>query len=374
VDICSITVIESIPTYYIFRDIVKMTGKTKKAKYKEAGVDIDAGNRFVELIKPIVSRTFKSGVITDIGGFAGLFSLHVQDIRNPVLVASTDGVGTKLKIAFMLDKHDTVGIDLVAMCVNDIMVQGAAPLFMLDYISVGKLDVNRALEIVKGIAAGCKEADCSLIGGETAEMPGFYADDEYDLAGFVVGLAENDQLLDGSEIAVGHQLIGIGSSGLHSNGYSLVRRAFFEQMKMSVHDYVEEFGRTLGEELLEPTRIYSSAIRNLRRDFHISGIAHITGGGLTDNLPRILPRQCKVIINTSSWAPQPIFHYLQRAGKISSQEMMRTFNNGLGLVVVVNEEETGEVLLRLKAMGETVYHIGSVESRDEKEDPIQFTD
>lgn len=356
-----------------FKDIQEMASKTKKDKYAEAGVDIDAGNRFVKMIKPVVSETFKSGVITDIGGFAGLFSLHVEDIRNPVLVASTDGVGTKLKIAFMLDKHDTVGIDLVAMCVNDIMVQGAMPLFMLDYISMGKLDEDKALDIVKGIAAGCKEADCSLIGGETAEMPGFYEENEYDIAGFVVGLADNDQLLDGSEIAVGHQLIGIGSSGLHSNGYSLVRKVFFEDLRMSVHDHVEEFGRTLGEELLEPTRIYSSTIRNLRRDFRIYGVAHITGGGLIDNLPRILPNQCKAIINTSSWTPQPIFQYLRKAANISAYEMMRTFNNGLGLVVVVSEDETGEVLSRLKAMGETVYHVGSVEERDEKEEPIKFT-
>ena len=351
-----------------------MTKKGKKDRYAEAGVDIDAGNRFVQQIKPLVSRTFKSGVITDIGSFAGLFSLNVQDIRNPVLVASTDGVGTKLKIAFMLDKHDTVGIDLVAMCVNDIMVQGAAPLFMLDYIAMGKLDADKAVQIVKGIVAGCEEADCSLIGGETAEMPGFYSEGEYDVAGFVVGLADNEQLLDGSEIAVGHQLIGIASSGLHSNGYSLVRKIFFDQLKLSVHDHIEEFGRTLGEELIEPTRIYSRAIKNTRRDFRILGIAHITGGGLTDNLPRILPKQCKVVVNRSSWAPPPIFRYLQNAGKLSLKEMMRTFNNGLGLVLVVREEDTDEVLLRLKAMGETAYHVGWVEARDEPEEPIRFID
>ena len=351
-----------------------MTQKGKKDRYADAGVDIDEGNRFIDLIRPIVNKTFKSGVITDIGDFAGLCSLQVENYRNPVLVASTDGVGTKLKIAFMLDKHDTVGIDLVAMCVNDIMVQGANPLIMLDYISMGKLDVEKAVDIIKGIAAGCTEANCSLIGGETAEMPGFYAEDEYDLVGFVVGLADNEQLLDGSEIAVGHQLIGIGSSGLHSNGYSLVRKIFFEELKMSVEDYVEEFGRTLGEELLEPTRIYSRTLTNLRRDFHICGVSHITGGGLIDNIPRILPRQCKVIINTSSWTPPPVFLYLQKAGKIPMRGMLRTFNNGLGLVIVVREEETNEMLLRLKAMGETAYLIGSVESRDDKEEAIQFTD
>jgi phosphoribosylformylglycinamidine cyclo-ligase len=349
-----------------------MKKETTGATYKEAGVDIEAGNRFVDLIKPVVRKTFKSGVITNIGGFAGLFSLNVQDVRNPVLVTSTDGVGTKLKIAFMLDKHDTVGIDLVAMCVNDIMVQGATPLFMLDYISMGRLDTDRAVAIVKGIAAGCREADCSLIGGETAEMPSFYAEGEYDIAGFVVGLADNSELLDGSEIAVGHQLVGIASSGLHSNGYSLARRIFFDQLKISIHDYVEEFGRTLGEELLEPTRIYSREISNMRRDFHVHGISHITGGGLVDNVPRILPRQCKVVINTSSWTPPPVFLFLQKAGNIPQTEMMRTFNNGLGLVMVVSEEEASEVLLRLKAMGESAYHIGSVESRRDDEDPIEF--
>ena len=351
-----------------------MSNNIKRGKYEQAGVDIDAGNRLVELIKPVVNKTFKSGVITDIGSFAGLFSLNIGDIRNPVLATSTDGVGTKLKIAFMLDKHDTVGIDLVAMCVNDIMVQGAIPLFMLDYISMGKLDVDKAVEIVKGIAAGCKETNCSLIGGETAEMPDFYAEGEYDLAGFVVGLAENEQLLDGSEIAVGYQLVGIGSSGLHSNGYSLVRKIFFEELKMSVNDYVTEFGRTLGEELLEPSRIYSRTITNLRRDFYVYGISHISGGGLIDNLPRILPRQCKAIIKTSSWTPLPIFLYLQRAGKISTREMFRIFNNGLGLVIVCSAEQTDEMLLRLKAMGESAYHIGSVESRNDKEESIQFID
>ena len=349
-----------------------MEESKKKDRYAHAGVDIDAGNRFVELIKPVVSKTFKSGVITDIGGFAGLFSLHIQDIKNPVLVTSTDGVGTKLKIAFMMDKHDTVGIDLVAMCINDIMVQGATPLFMLDYISMAKLDVDKAVDIVKGIAAGCKEANCSLIGGETAEMPGFYAEGAYDLAGFVVGVADNAQLLDGSEIAVGYQLIGIGSSGLHSNGYSLVRKIFFDELKMSVDVHVEEFGRTLGEELLEPTRIYSTAITNLGRDFNIYGISHITGGGLIDNLPRILPKQCKAVINTSSWTPPPIFQYLRKAGNIPMKDMMRIFNCGLGLVIVVNEQEISEVLLRLKAMGEIAYHIGSVEARDEKEEIIRL--
>jgi phosphoribosylformylglycinamidine cyclo-ligase len=351
-----------------------MAKKKEKGKYAEAGVDIDEGNRLVELIKPIVSKTFKPGVITEIGGFAGLFSLNIENIKNPVLASSTDGVGTKLKIAFMLDKHDTVGIDLVAMCVNDILVQGAHPLFFLDYISMGKLDAYKAQEIVKGIADGCLEAGCSLLGGETAEMPGFYAEGEYDLAGFVVGIAENEKLLDGSEIAVGHQLIGIASGGLHSNGYSLVRKIFFEGLKMTVDDYVEDFGRTLGEELLEPTRIYAGAIGNLRRDFRIYGISHITGGGLVDNLPRIIPKACKTVIHRSSWPVPPVFSYIQKAGRISDQEMMRTFNNGLGLVIVVSEEEINEVLSRLSAMNETAFHIGSIESRGDDEGAVQFAD
>jgi phosphoribosylformylglycinamidine cyclo-ligase len=345
----------------------------KKDRYAKAGVDIEAGNRFVQEIKSMVSKTFKPGVITNIGGFAGLFSLNLQNIKKPVLLASTDGVGTKLKIAFMLDKHDTVGIDLVAMCVNDIMVQGATPLFMLDYFATGKLRVNKAAEVIKGIVAGCQEAECSLIGGETAEMPDFYPEGEYDLAGFVVGIADDSQIIDGSEIAVGNHLIGIASSGLHSNGYSLARKIFFDELKMSVHDYVQDFGRTLGEELLEPTKIFARTIKNITREFRIHGMAHITGGGLIDNLPRILPEQCKVVISTSTWTPLPIFRYLQSRGKLSSWEMMRTFNNGIGLVMVANKENTEDIISRIKAMGQDAYHIGTVESRNDKERPVQFT-
>lgn len=351
-----------------------MTKRNRKDKYAEAGVDIDAGNRLVDLIKPIAGQTFTPGVITDIGGFSGLYSLNVHGMKSPVLAASTDGVGTKLKIAFMMDKHDTIGIDLVAMCVNDILVQGATPLFMLDYISMGKLDEHKAAEIIKGIAVGCCEAKCALIGGETAEMPGFYSNGEYDLAGFVVGLADNEQILDGSEIAVGYNLIGIGSSGLHSNGYSLVRKIFFEELKMSIDDHVDEFGRTLGEELLEPTKIYAKTLTNLRRDFKIYGISHITGGGLTDNIPRILPRQCKAVINRSTWSAPPVFQYLQTAAKIPVDEMMRTFNNGLGLVIIVDERDSNEILHLLKAMGEPAYLIGSVEARGDGEASVQYTD
>jgi phosphoribosylformylglycinamidine cyclo-ligase len=342
------------------------------SSYTRAGVDIDAGNRFVDLIKPIVNKSFKPGVITDIGGFAGLFSLKSQDVKNPVLVASTDGVGTKLKIAFMMDKHDTIGIDLVAMCVNDIIVQGANPLFMLDYIATGKLEVEKAVDIVKGIVEGCKDANCSLIGGETAEMPGLYAPGEYDLAGFVVGLVDNDQLIDGTGISVGNQLIGISSTGIHSNGYSLVRDIFFTKLKMPINDYVEEFGRTLGEELLQPTRIYCKTIASLRKISDIYGMSHITGGGIIDNLPRIIPKQCKAVINTSSWTPQPVFQYMKKAGNLSDIEMMRTFNNGIGLIIVVNEKQCDEAISHLESIGEKAFHIGSVERRREEDQPVQF--
>lgn len=348
----------------------------KKSKeissYTKAGVNIDEGNRFVDLIKPIVSKSFKPGVMTDIGGFSGLFSLKSQDVKNPILVASTDGVGTKLKIAFMMDKHDTIGIDLVAMCVNDIIVQGANPLFMLDYIATGKLKPEKAVEIVKGITEGCMDANCSLIGGETAEMPGLYAPGEYDLAGFVVGLVDNDQLIDGSGISVGNQLIGISSSGVHSNGYSLVRDIFFERLKMSVEDYVEEFGRTLGEELLQPTRIYCKTVASLRKISNIHGMSHITGGGIIDNLPRVLPKQCKAVINPTSWTPQPVFEYMKKAGNLSDTEMMRTFNNGIGLIIVVNHEQCDEALTHLESIGEKAFHIGSVEKRNDKDSPVQF--
>jgi phosphoribosylformylglycinamidine cyclo-ligase len=345
-----------------------------KSKYAEAGVDVDKANRLVEMLKPITRKTYKPGVMTDIGRFAGLFSLNVQDIREPVLVSSTDGVGTKLKIAFMMDKHDTIGLDLVAMCVNDIVVEGATPLFLLDYIAMGNLDLGKVEEIVKGIAAGCQEAQCSLIGGETAEMPGLYAQGEYDLAGFVVGIADKQELIDGSEIAVGYQLIGIGSSGLHSNGFSLARKVFFEKLKMSVNDYVEDFGKTLGEELLTPTKIYVRTFANLRRDFRIYGISHITGGGIIDNLPRVLPKACKAVIRRASWERQPIFPYIQTSGEVSEQEMLRTFNNGLGIIVVVNQDQLSDVMMRLEAMGEKAYHIGSVEERGEAAPSVEFLD
>ncbi len=348
-----------------------MAGK-RKDRYAEAGVDIDAGNEFVTRIKSLVAKTFKPEVITDLGGFAGLFSLNLKSLKKPVLLASTDGVGTKLKIAFMMDIHNTVGIDLVAMSVNDIVVQGATPLFMLDYLATGKLDVGKSVKLIEGIVAGCKEAECALIGGETAEMPDFYPEGEYDLAGFVVGIADKDQIIDGSSVQAGHQLIGIGSSGLHSNGYSLARRIIFGELKMSVGDYLEEFGRTVGEELLEPTKIYVKIVKRLMRDFRIHGMAHITGGGLTENVPRMIPKRYQAVIDTSSWTPPAIFQYLQEAGKLSFKEMMRTFNNGIGLVMAVKKEDVGGVMLRLKAMGESAFHLGEVKLRGKRKEPVRF--
>ncbi|HDR46735.1 MAG TPA: phosphoribosylformylglycinamidine cyclo-ligase, partial [Geoalkalibacter subterraneus] len=254
--------------------------------YKEAGVDIEAGNRFVQMIKPLVKATNRPEVLTDIGGFGGLFSLNAGKYKKPTLVSSTDGVGTKLKLAFLMDKHDTVGIDLVAMCVNDIVVQGAEPLFFLDYLATGKLAPEKAVEVVRGISAGCVEAGCALIGGETAEMPGFYNEGEYDLAGFTVGVVDDNDIIDGSTITVGDKIIGIASSGLHSNGFSLARKVFFDSLNLTVDSHVDELGEVLGEALLRPTRIYVKTILNLIRDFEIKGMAHITGGGLLENVPR----------------------------------------------------------------------------------------
>ena len=345
---------------------------TKPLTYADAGVDIDKADEFVGSIKKIAKQTFRSGVISEIGGFGGMFSLNITSMESPVLVSSTDGVGTKLKIAFMMDKHDTIGIDLVAMCVNDIIVQGAKPLFFLDYLSMGKLETKTATDVITGIGEGCLRAKCALIGGETAEMPGFYKDNEYDLAGFVVGLVENDNIIDGSGIHVGDQLIGISSSGLHSNGYSLVRKVCFEILGLKVDTHVSELGRTLGEELLTPTRIYSETIHSIIKDLPVFGLAHITGGGITDNIIRVIPEGCSVVLRKNSWDIPPIFSYLQQAGNISEREMMRTFNNGIGLIAVVHEKNAQEILDRLIAMKENAFFIGAVVERKGGEDRVQW--
>jgi phosphoribosylformylglycinamidine cyclo-ligase len=332
----------------------------EKLSYASAGVDIDEGNRLVENIKEIARQTHRAGVIGEIGGFGGLFSLNVANAENPVLVSSTDGVGTKLKIAFMMDKHDTVGIDLVAMCVNDICVQGAKPLFFLDYLAMGRLENRTATAIITGIADGCRQAGSALIGGETAEMPGMYQPGEYDLAGFAVGVVDNAKIIDGSGIHVGDKIIGIASNGLHSNGYSLVRKICFEVLKLKCDTHIPEFGHTLGEELLRPTRIYAETIRHLIRDLPIHGLAHITGGGIAENLLRIIPRACQVVLQQKSWEVPPVFNFLQAAGNVPEAEMIRTFNNGIGLVVVVKEAAAAEVLSRMAALGERAYIIGEV--------------
>jgi phosphoribosylformylglycinamidine cyclo-ligase len=328
--------------------------------YADAGVDIDKANKLVDAIGEIARQTARAGVMSDIGGFGGLFSLNLANLDKPVLVSSTDGVGTKLKIAFMMDKHDTVGIDLVAMCVNDIIVQGAKPLFFLDYLSMGKLDTQRAMDIITGIATGCKQAQCALLGGETAEMPGFYRASEYDLAGFTVGIVDNSKIIDGTEIRVGHKLVGIASSGLHSNGYSLVRKVCFEVLNLKIDEYIPELGKTIGEELLLPTKIYAATISGLLKDLPIHGIAHITGGGISDNIVRIVPQACSILIRDGSWDIPPIFSYLQQAGNISAKEMARTFNMGIGMIVVVPDHAVLDVMQRIEAMNEHAFVIGEI--------------
>ncbi|MBI5551948.1 MAG: phosphoribosylformylglycinamidine cyclo-ligase [Desulfobacterales bacterium] len=336
----------------------------KPLTYTDAGVDIDKADHLVQSIKSIAQQTRVSGVMGEIGGFGGLFSLNVSNMESPVLVSSTDGVGTKLKIAFLMDKHDTVGIDLVAMSVNDVAVQGAKPLFFLDYLACGKLDNRKVTDIVQGVGKGCQEARCALIGGETAEMPGFYADGEYDLAGFAVGIVDNNKIVDGSEIQVGHQIIGIASNGVHSNGFSLVRKICFDHLKLSVDTHVPELGRTLGEELLTPTKIYSETVQNLIRDLPIRGLAHITGGGIVLNTLRIIPQACGIMLKRGSWDVPPIFDFLQRSGNVEEGEMLRVFNNGIGMVAVVPDAHVQDVLARLAAMKEKGFVIGQIVARD----------
>jgi phosphoribosylformylglycinamidine cyclo-ligase len=332
----------------------------KSTHYSEAGVDIDKSNKFIEKIKDVVISTHQRGVLNDIGGFSSLFAIDTEKYKRPVIVSSTDGVGTKLAVAQMCGKHDTIGIDLVAMCVNDIVVGGATPLCFLDYFSVGKLDIDVATEIVEGIAEGCKQAKCSLVGGETAEMPGLYKSGEYDLAGFTIGIIERDNIIDGSGIRVGNKIIGLSSSGLHSNGFSLVRKICFNDLQLSVDQYIDDLGCTLGEELLKPTRIYVQSILNVVRDYTINGMVHNTGGGFIDNIPRILPRGCVADIDCSSWEDMPIFRFLQEKGGIPRDEMYRTFNMGIGLLVIVDAKAADDILQRFEALGEDAQIIGTI--------------
>ena len=332
----------------------------KGITYKSAGVDIEAGNKFVDLIRPMVRRTFRPEVANDIGGFGALFSFPARKFKDPVLVSSTDGVGTKLRVAFLTGKHDTVGIDLVAMSVNDIVVQGAEPLFFLDYFGTGKLSIDISAQVIKGITRGCREAGCALIGGETAEMPSFYQEGEYDLAGFAVGVVEKKKIIAGAAVRPGDQLIGLASSGLHSNGYSLARKIFFDHLGLKVQSRVKGLKRPLGEALLVPTRIYVKTVLSLIRDFPVHGIAHITGGGFTDNIPRVVPKGCRVVIHKGTWPVLPIFRVLQEGGRVSEEEMFRTFNNGIGLVLIVPSSKTTPICDRLKELGEKPYRIGEI--------------
>lgn len=342
------------------------TKKNQPLTYAASGVDIDAGNRAVELIKQSVKSTLRPGVITDIGGFGGLFALDTAKYKEPILVSGTDGVGTKLRIAHLMDKHDTIGIDAVAMCVNDILVQGAEPLFFLDYLAVGKLSPERVAQIVEGIAEGCRQAGCALIGGETAEMPGFYGPDEYDIAGFAVGIVDRSQLIDGSRIQPGEVLIGLPSSGLHSNGYSLVRKALFEVAGYDIDSNLPELGRTLGAEILEPTRIYVQAVKPLLGQFDVKGMAHITGGGITENLPRVLPQGCMAVVDRSTWRVPEIFKLIQQAGNIDAGEMLRTFNMGIGMVLAVPVAQAYDVLANLENRGEEAVIIGEIVEGERK--------
>jgi phosphoribosylformylglycinamidine cyclo-ligase len=326
--------------------------------YKAAGVDIQAGNETVKRIKKHVQRTMRPEVLGNIGGFGGLFAL--KPYEEPVLVSATDGVGTKLLIAMMMDKHDTVGVDCVAMCVNDIIVQGAEPLFFLDYLATGRLLPEQAEQVIKGIADGCEQAGCALIGGETAEMPGMYSSGEYDIAGFAVGVAEKKDLLPRKDIQEGDVLIGLASSGLHSNGFSLVRKVLLQDRKHSLHEEIPALGQTLGEELLTPTRIYVKTIWTLLREFTIKGMAHITGGGFVENIPRVLPEGACAVIDRSSWEIPPIFSLIQKEGAIGIEEMYQTFNMGIGMVLIVPEEEAKAVAQAAGQLGEKAWIIGNI--------------
>lgn len=333
--------------------------------YKDAGVDKEAGYKQVSLIKDLIKRTHTPGVLSDLGGFSGLFQLDIAKYKEPVLVSGTDGVGTKLRIAFMMDKHNTIGEDCVAMCANDILCQGAKPLFFLDYIATGKLIPEKMAKVVEGVSNGCIQAGCSLIGGETAEMPGFYNEDEYDMAGFCVGVVDKDRIINGSSIKENDYIIGLPSSGIHSNGYSLVRKIVFEKEKLEIDTYIEELGTTIGEELLKPTRIYINPVYELVEKFHIKGISHITGGGFYENIPRMLPEGLTAHIDTNIIDTPEIFNILQKWGNISREEMYSTFNMGVGMVLVVSEEDLEDIEKLLNDKEEKFYILGKVEKGTE---------
>jgi len=332
--------------------------------YRDAGVDVDAGNRSVEEIKEAVRSTYRPEVLGDLGGFGGLFAPNFSKYKEPVLVSGTDGVGTKLQIAFMTGKHGTIGQDVVAMSVNDVLVQGAEPLFFLDYLAVGKLEPQQVKEIVSGVAAACRESGCALIGGETAEMAGFYKPGEYDIAGFCVGIADRAKLLPRGDIAPGDALIGLPSSGLHSNGFSLVRKICFERMGFTVESQIPELGISLGEELLKPTKLYPKAVAPLLENFQIKGMVHITGGGFYDNIPRVLPDGVAAFVDPGAWPAPPIFELLNQWGNVSSFEMFRTFNMGIGLILITPEDEADAVINDLAERGEKAFRIGKLTPGD----------
>ena len=328
--------------------------------YKSAGVDVEAGYKSVELMKEHVKSTFRKEVLTDIGGFGGLFSIEkAKNMQQPVLVSGTDGVGTKLKLAFLMDKHDTIGIDAVAMCVNDIVCSGAEPLFFLDYIACGKNYPEKIAKIVEGVSKGCVMAGCSLIGGETAEMPGFYPQDEYDLAGFTVGILDNANVIDGKKIKEGDILIGVSSSGIHSNGYSLVRK-IFNPNKENVNEYIDELSQTLGEALLTPTKIYVKTVLELIKKVEIKGISHITGGGFVENIPRMMPEGLKVNIEDGSFPVLPIFELIMKKGNIDKMNMYKTFNMGIGLVLAVDKNNVEKTIKCLNDLNEDAFVIGNI--------------
>lgn len=333
--------------------------------YRDAGVDIEAGDALVDQIKPFAKRTMRPEVMSAIGGFGSMFSMPTK-FKEPVLVSGTDGVGTKLKLAFELNQHDTVGIDLVAMSVNDILVQGAEPLFFLDYFACGKLDVGTAASVIKGIAAGCEESGCALVGGETAEMPGMYPAGEYDLAGFVVGCVDKANIIDGSTIAEGDVVLGLASSGAHSNGYSLIRKLI---EKSGVDMESDFYGRKFKDVVMTPTKLYVKSILGLLETIKVKGMAHITGGGITENVPRVLPAGLTAEISANSWALPPLFNWLQAQGNIADKEMYKTFNCGIGMVVIVAQADAAEAKKTLEAKGETVYQIGQIRAQSAGEAP-----
>lgn len=327
--------------------------------YKSAGVDVEAGYEAVNLMKKHIARTITKGVVSDIGGFGGLFALDKDNYEEPILVSGTDGVGTKLKVAFMMDKHNTIGEDCVAMCVNDILCQGAKPLFFLDYIATGKLSPEKVAGIVEGVSNGCVKAGAALIGGETAEMPGLYSEGEYDVAGFSVGIVDKSKIIDGKSIKKGNIIIGLPSSGIHSNGYSLVRK-IVDECSLDLNKYYEEFGKTLGEELLTPTKIYVNPILNLLESINVNGIAHITGGGFIENIPRVFSNGLNAEIDTTKWETPEIFKFLREKGNVETKEMYNVFNMGIGMILIVDENDVDETLNILKANDENGYIIGKV--------------